>query len=198
VTLIIPALLAKKVNAPVMMRISAKRNVIGRARAESPGQDESWFFQRGKILGLDMFVISNNGPYDGQWRCSFVGPHRFAALSVPSDALAWSDDSDEYAAAQRAELPGGMQGIAIMEPVIAKAARRLGWIKWPSAVSTVQRARRRSDQSRAATAKRPPCNEAHSSKRRSTGRGTISNGTSESRRTPETKRYEGAEALGSR
>ncbi len=48
VSLTIPALLSKKANAPVMMRISREEETyIGRAQAQPYGPDESWVFQRG-------------------------------------------------------------------------------------------------------------------------------------------------------
>jgi len=35
-------------------------------RGQSVGTDESGFSKDGRIVALDMFVISNNGPYDAQ------------------------------------------------------------------------------------------------------------------------------------
>jgi CO/xanthine dehydrogenase Mo-binding subunit len=67
VTMIIPALLSKKANAPVMMRISREEETfIGRARPGFQGRMKVGFSQEGRILALDMFVISDNGPYDAQ------------------------------------------------------------------------------------------------------------------------------------
>src|ERR1022692_4730553 len=66
VTLTIPALLSKKANAPVMMRISREEETfIGRARPSLLGRIRAGFSKEGRILALDMFVISDNGPYDG-------------------------------------------------------------------------------------------------------------------------------------
>src|SRR5450631_1252823 len=65
VSLIIPALLSKKANAPVMMRISREEETfIGRARPSLLGRMKVGFSKDGRIIALDMFVISNNGPYD--------------------------------------------------------------------------------------------------------------------------------------
>ena len=64
VSMIIPALLAKKANAPVMMRISQEEELfIGRARPGFQGRMRVGFSKEGRIMALDMFVISNNGPY---------------------------------------------------------------------------------------------------------------------------------------
>ena len=62
---IIPALLSKKANAPVMMRISREEeHFIGRARPGFQGRMKVGFSKDGRITALDMFAISNNGPYD--------------------------------------------------------------------------------------------------------------------------------------
>src|SRR5277367_5780027 len=65
ISLIIPALLSKKANAPVMMRISREEETfIGRARPSLMGRMKLGFSKEGRVIALDMFVISNNGPYD--------------------------------------------------------------------------------------------------------------------------------------
>ena len=55
---IIPALLSKKANAPVMMRISREEeHYIGRARPGFHGRVKVGFAKDGRITALDMFVI---------------------------------------------------------------------------------------------------------------------------------------------
>jgi xanthine dehydrogenase molybdenum-binding subunit len=62
VTMIIPALLSKKTNAPVIMRISREEETfIGRARPGFQGRMKVGFSKEGRILAVDMFVISDNG-----------------------------------------------------------------------------------------------------------------------------------------
>jgi xanthine dehydrogenase molybdenum-binding subunit len=127
VTLIIPALLAKKVNAPVMMRISREEETfIGRARPSLMGRMKVGFSKKGRVLGLDMFVISNNGPYDANGDVPSSG--RIVSLLYQCEAMRWRGATMLTNTPPRSaqSSPGGMQGIAIMEPVIAKAARRLG------------------------------------------------------------------------
>ena len=66
---IIPALLSKKANAPVMMRISREEeHFIGRARPGFQGRMKVGFSKDGRITALDMFAICNNGPYDASGR----------------------------------------------------------------------------------------------------------------------------------
>src|SRR3984893_12446543 len=127
VTLIIPALLSKKVNAPVMMRISREEETfIGRARPSLMGRMKVGFSKEGRVLGLDMFVISNNGPYDANGEVPSSG--RIVSLLYQCEAMRWRGATILTNTPPRSaqSSPGGMQGIAIMEPVIAKAARRLG------------------------------------------------------------------------
>ena len=127
VTLIIPALLSKKVNAPVMMRISREEETfIGRARPSLMGRMKVGFSKEGRVLGLDMFVISNNGPYDANGDVPSSG--RIVSLLYQCEAMRWRGATILTNTPPRSaqSSPGGMQGIAIMEPVIAKAARKLG------------------------------------------------------------------------
>ena len=63
VSLIIPALLSKKANAPVMMRISREEETfIGRARPSLLGRMKVGFSKDGRIIALDMFVICQQRP----------------------------------------------------------------------------------------------------------------------------------------
>ena len=127
VSLIIPALLSKKANAPVMMRISREEETfIGRARPSLLGRMKVGFSKDGRIIALDMFVISNNGPYDANGDVPTSG--RIVSLLYQPEAMRWRGvtvlTNTPPRSAQSA--PGGLQGIVIMEPTIAKAARKLG------------------------------------------------------------------------
>src|SRR5580658_2988154 len=127
VTMIIPALLSKKANAPVMMRISREEETfIGRARPGFQGRMKVGFSQEGRILALDMFVISDNGPYDAQGDAPTSG-HMVSLLYQPL-AMRWRGVTVLTNTPPRSaqSSPGGLQGISITEPIIAKAARRLG------------------------------------------------------------------------
>ena len=127
VTMIIPALLSKKANAPVMMRISREEETfIGRARPGFQGRMKVGFSKEGRILALDMFVISDNGPYDAQGDSPTSG-HMVSLLYQPP-AMRWRGVTVLTNTPPRSaqSSPGGMQGITIIEPIIAKAARKLG------------------------------------------------------------------------
>jgi len=127
VSLIIPALLSKKARAPVMMRISREEETfIGRARPGFQGRMKVGFSKEGRITALDMFVISDNGPYDAQGDAPTSG-HMVSLLYQPQ-AMRWRGVTALTNTPPRSaqSSPGGLQGIVIIEPIISKAARKLG------------------------------------------------------------------------
>ena len=124
---IIPALLSKKANAPVMMRISREEeHFIGRARPGFQGRMKVGFSKEGRITALDMFAISDNGPYDAQGDADASGI--VVSLLYQPQAMRWRGVTVLTNTPPRSpqSSPGGMQGIAIIEPILAKAARKLG------------------------------------------------------------------------
>jgi CO/xanthine dehydrogenase Mo-binding subunit len=127
VTMIIPALLAKKTNAPVMMRISREEETfIGRARPGFQGRMKVGFSKEGRITALDMFVVCDNGPYDAVGDSPSSG--RIVSLLYQPQAMRWRGVTVLTNTPPRSaqSSPGGLQGIVIIEPIIAKAARKLG------------------------------------------------------------------------
>jgi xanthine dehydrogenase molybdenum-binding subunit len=127
VSMIIPALLAKKTNAPVMMRISREEEtLIGRARPSFQGRMKVGFSKEGRITALDMFVICDNGPYDAVGDAPSSG--RIVSLLYQPQAMRWRGLTVLTNTPPRSaqSSPGGLQGIVIIEPIIAKAARKLG------------------------------------------------------------------------
>src|ERR1035437_783471 len=88
ITLIIPALLSKKTNAPVMMRTSREEEqYIGRARPGFHGRMKVGFSKEGRIMALDMFVICDNGPYDQVGDA--VSSGRIVSLLYQPIAMRW-------------------------------------------------------------------------------------------------------------
>ena len=127
VTMIIPALLSKKLGVPVMMRISREEeHFIGRARTGVEGRVKVGFAADGRILALDMFTVSNSGSYDAQfdglWSAKFVSllyqprAMRQRSISVMTNTPPRMPQTS----------PGGLVCSALMEPILSKAARRLG------------------------------------------------------------------------
>ena len=128
VTDIIPALLSKKVNgAPVMMRVSREEeHAIGRARPAMHGRMKVGFAKDGRITALDMFTVVEGGPYgpggDGNTAS------RFASLMFQPETMRWRGITAITNTPPRGaqSQPGGFQGITLVEPIVAKAARKLG------------------------------------------------------------------------
>ncbi len=73
-----------------------------------------------------MFVICDNGPYDMVGDAFSSG--RIVSVLYQPQAMRWRGVTVLTNTPPRSSQssPGGMQGIAIMEPVLAKAARKLG------------------------------------------------------------------------
>ena len=123
----IPALLSKKAGAPVMMRISREEEqFMGRARTGMVVRARVGFAPDGRITALDLFIVEDNGPY-----CP-MGDHRSAGNAA---SLIWQPPAMRWRALavltntpppSQQRSPGPMQANAIMEPVVTKAANRLG------------------------------------------------------------------------
>jgi xanthine dehydrogenase molybdenum-binding subunit len=127
VFVVVPALLSKKANAPVMMRITRDDEYyIGRARPALHSRVKIGFGKDGRITALDGFAVVENGPYDQVSDGRSAGDH--ISLAYQPLAMRWRVTTvltnTPPRGAQRA--PGGLQGIALMEPIMAKAAAKLG------------------------------------------------------------------------
>jgi CO/xanthine dehydrogenase Mo-binding subunit len=123
----IPALLSKKAGAPVMMRISREEeHYIGRARTNMTGRVKIGFRQDGRITAMDLFIVQDNGAHGS------MGDHRSAgnaaSLIYQPLAMRWRAVSVLTNTTPRTQQrsPGPMQACGIVDPVIAKAGKRLG------------------------------------------------------------------------
>jgi xanthine dehydrogenase molybdenum-binding subunit len=127
ISLMIPVLLAKKANAPVMMRITREEeHYIGRARPGVRGRMKIGFAKDGRITALDMCSVSDNGPFERQGDCNNTGV--IASLAYQPKAMRFRGISVLTNTPPRGpqSQPGGTQSHMLMEPVISKAARKLG------------------------------------------------------------------------
>ena len=109
-----------------MMRISREEeHFIGRARPGFQGRMKVGFAKDGRITAVDMYAICNNGPYDAVGDVGASGV--IVSLLYQPQAMRWRGltvlTNTPPRGAQSA--PGGMQGIILMEPLLAKAARKL-------------------------------------------------------------------------
>ncbi len=127
VTMIIPALLSKKANAPVMMRLTREEEtLVGRARPAIIGRCKIGFTKDGRITAVDYYSLCNGGSYDAQ--NDGGSSARIISLLYTAPAMRWRGVSAITNTPPRAAMsaPGGLQGIAIFDPFLSKAARKLG------------------------------------------------------------------------
>jgi xanthine dehydrogenase molybdenum-binding subunit len=127
VSMVIPALLSKKAGAPVMMRISREEeHYIGRARTGMVGRARAGFAKDGRITALDLFIVEDNGAYGPMGDYRSAG--NAASLIWQPQAMRWRGVAVLTNTPPRSQQrsPGPMQANAIMEPVVTKAATRLG------------------------------------------------------------------------
>lgn len=123
----VPALLAKKAKRPVMMRVTRDEEyAFGRARAGFQGWIKIGFRKDGRITAVDLYIIHSNGPYLGFWDFRNAAD----AVSIVYQPMAMRSRSISVLtntpprSAQRG--PGENQMHAALEPIIDKAARKLG------------------------------------------------------------------------
>jgi CO/xanthine dehydrogenase Mo-binding subunit len=120
----IPALLSKKANAPVMMRITREEeHFIGRARPGILARTKVGFRKDGRIVAIDMYTICDNGPYDAQ--ATRVRGHVGLAGHINRNDAGGVTVLTNTPPKTSQRAPGGMQGIGIFEPILVKAARKL-------------------------------------------------------------------------
>ena len=121
-----PALLSKKINRPVMMRITAHEEyAIGTARPSFQGHVKLGFREDGKLLAADLYVVQENGPTSASatsarpaTRCrSSTSRRRCACAAMPVLT------NTPLRGPQRG--PGENQIVPAIEPLIDKAAREL-------------------------------------------------------------------------
>jgi xanthine dehydrogenase molybdenum-binding subunit len=127
VSMAIPAMLSKKTGMPVMMRISREEELyIGRARTGMVGRARAGFAKDGRITALDLFIVEDNGAYGPMGDYRSAG--NAASLIWQPLAMRWRGVAVLTNTPPRSQQrsPGPMQANAIMEPVVTKAAKKLG------------------------------------------------------------------------
>ena len=127
ISMIVPALLSKKAGAPVMMRVSREEELyFGRARTGMVGRAKAGFSKNGRITALDLFIVEDNGPYGPMGDYRSAG--NAASLIWQPPAMRWRGVAVVTNTPPRSQQrsPGPMQANAIMEPVVTKAAKKLG------------------------------------------------------------------------
>ena len=88
ISMAIPALLSKKANAPVMMRITREEeHFIGRARPGIIARVKMGFRKDGRITAIDLYVVGDNGPYDAQGDSRSAGTT--VSLAYQPETMRW-------------------------------------------------------------------------------------------------------------
>ena len=123
---VVPALLSKKANAPVMMRITPRRGALHRARAAGAALAREDRVPQGRPdhRARRLRRRRQRPVRPGVSDSRSAGDH--ISLSYQPLAMRWRTltvlTNTPPRGAQRA--PAGMQGNALMEPILAKAARK--------------------------------------------------------------------------
>jgi xanthine dehydrogenase molybdenum-binding subunit len=127
INMAIPALLAKKTGRPVMHRVNrSEENAFGRARPGFQAQIRMGFRKDGRVTALELYIIQDNGPYGREWdiySAAEMASLTFTPLSMRHRGISVLTNTPPRSA-QRA--PGGVQMNAMFDPLIDKAARKLG------------------------------------------------------------------------
>ena len=123
----VPIYMAKKLNRPVMMRVSrAEEGLFGSSRPAFQGRIKIGFAANGRVTAVDFCVVQQNGPYSGG------GDYGAAAGAI---TLLYQPPAMRYrgvavstnttpTGAQRG--PGQNQIAGAIEPLLDKAAKALG------------------------------------------------------------------------
>ena len=126
-SMLIPALLSRKINRPVMLRVTRyEEHYIGRARCGLQGWAKLGFRSDGRMTALDLFLVQDGGPYGRS--SDFRTAGLVASLSYQPETMRFRGvpvyTNTPPKSAQRA--PGGAQIVAMLEPLVDKGARELG------------------------------------------------------------------------
>jgi CO/xanthine dehydrogenase Mo-binding subunit len=127
VTDLIPAILSRKAQRPVMMRVTRdEETYFGRARPGLQGWTRIGFRADGRVLAIDSLLLQENGPFNRQGDINMWA--NVVSLTYQPEAMRHRGvavvTNTPPKSAQRA--PGGVQATAMMQPIMDRAARQLG------------------------------------------------------------------------
>jgi CO/xanthine dehydrogenase Mo-binding subunit len=122
----VPALMSKKINRPVMMRISrAEEYAVGHARNGFIGRIKMGFGEDGRLLAADMYIVQEGGAHNGFW--DFRNAADALSIVYTPESMRWRGvpvyANTPTRSAQRG--PGENQIACVLEPLLDKAARDL-------------------------------------------------------------------------
>jgi xanthine dehydrogenase molybdenum-binding subunit len=124
----VPALMSRKLNnRPVMLRVSRHEEyAIGSARHGFQGRLRMAFRQDGKLTGVDLYIVQENGPNAGF--SDYTSAADAVSIVYTPTAMRFRGISVMTNTPPRGPQrgPGQNQMAAAMEPLLDKAARELG------------------------------------------------------------------------
>jgi CO/xanthine dehydrogenase Mo-binding subunit len=124
--LAVPALLSKKINRPVMLRVSRyEESYFGRARPGFQAWVKMGFRRDGRVTALDLYIVQDKGPYgeQGDWTtASEVASLAYQPLAMRFRGVSVYTNTPPRSAQRQ---PGGAQIVAMLDPLVDKAAREL-------------------------------------------------------------------------
>lgn len=123
----IPAHMSKKINRPVMLRISrAEEYFLGSARPGFQGRIKMGFREDGRLLAVDLYIVQENGPDTGF--NDYASAADAVSLVYTPEAMKFRgipvDTNTPPRGPQRG--PGQNQIACAVEPLLDKAAKKLG------------------------------------------------------------------------
>ncbi|MGE4658387.1 MAG: xanthine dehydrogenase family protein molybdopterin-binding subunit, partial [Gammaproteobacteria bacterium] len=123
----VPALMARKLQRPVMMRISRQEEYfLGSARPGFQGRIKLGFRADGRLVAVDLYIVHENGPYAGF--DDFDAAASAVTLLYQPLAMRFRAVPIETNTVPRGAMrgPGENQLAVAMEPLVDKAAKELG------------------------------------------------------------------------
>jgi CO/xanthine dehydrogenase Mo-binding subunit len=125
--MVIPALMAKKIGRPVMMRVTRHEEYfMGSARAGFQGRIKMGFAADGRVTAVDLYIVQECGPNQGF--SDWLSAAEAVSLVYQPPAMRFRGVSVMTNTPPRGPQrgPGQNQIAAAVEPLIDKAAKQLG------------------------------------------------------------------------
>ncbi len=123
----IPALMSKKLQRPVLLRINRNEEFyLGAARPGFQGRLKLGFREDGRVVAVDLYIVHENGPYAGF--DDFDAAASAATLLYQPLSMRFRATPVQTNTVPRGAMrgPGENQMAVAMEPLIDKAAKGLG------------------------------------------------------------------------
>lgn len=123
----LPAIVSRKVGRPIMLRVTrAEEYYNGSGRGSFQGRVKIGFKADGRISALDIYVITDNGPYQGF--PDFRNAGSSCSIMYQPENMRWQGIPVATNTPPRGPQrgPGENQTATALEPIIDKAARKLG------------------------------------------------------------------------